>query len=35
MTMELAKKEILRQNFRIALTDLRLPDGDGIMLLPG
>ena len=33
MTMELAKKEILRQNFRIALTDLRLPDGDGIMLL--
>ena len=31
--MELAKKEILRQNFRIALTDLRLPDGDGIMLL--
>lgn len=28
-----AKKEILKQAFDLVLTDLRLPDGDGIMLL--
>ena len=31
--VEQAKKEILKNNFKIILTDLRLPDGDGIMLL--
>ena len=32
-TMEVAKKEILNYSFDLLLTDLRLPDGDGIMLL--
>lgn len=31
--MELAKKEIRKQEFSLILSDLRLPDGDGIMLL--
>jgi two-component system response regulator HydG len=31
--VEAAKKEILKNNFNLILTDLRLPDGDGIMLL--
>ncbi len=31
--VEQAKKEILRTHFNLILTDLRLPDGDGIMLL--
>ncbi len=30
---EQAKKEILKNNLSLVLTDLRLPDGDGIMLL--
>ena len=32
-TTRVAKKEILKQPFDIILTDLRLPDDDGIMLL--
>ena len=32
-TMDSAKKEILNHSFDLLLTDLRLPDGDGIMLL--
>ncbi len=31
--MEQAKKEILKNHFSLILADLRLPDGDGIMLL--
>jgi len=31
--MEQAKKELQKNNFNLVLTDLRLPDGDGIMLL--
>ncbi|MDR2011374.1 MAG: sigma-54 dependent transcriptional regulator [Bacteroidales bacterium] len=31
--VEQAKKEIFKDNFSLILTDLRLPDGDGIMLL--
>ena len=31
--MEQAKKEIVQQHFSLVLADLRLPDGDGIMLL--
>lgn len=32
-TVEQAKKEILKTNFNLIITDLRLPNGDGIMLL--
>jgi len=32
-TMEDARNEIGNQSFRLIITDLRLPDGDGIMLL--
>ena len=32
-TMEAAKKEIINHSFDLLFTDLRLPDGDGIMLL--
>lgn len=31
--VEQAKKEIQKQNFGLIISDLRLPDGDGIMLL--
>lgn len=31
--VEQAKKELLKNNYNLVLTDLRLPDGDGIMLL--
>lgn len=31
--VESAKKELLKDKFSLVLTDLRLPDGDGIMLL--
>ena len=31
--MEQAKKEIIKKDFSLILADLRLPDGDGIMLL--
>ncbi len=33
LKVEQAKKEILKQQFNLIITDLRLPDGDGIMLL--
>ncbi len=32
-TTEQAKKEISKSKFKLIITDLRLPDGDGIMLL--
>jgi two-component system response regulator HydG len=31
--MEQAKKELMKNDFNLVLSDLRLPDGDGIMLL--
>ena len=31
--IESAKKELLKNDFSLVLSDLRLPDGDGIMLL--
>ncbi len=33
VTAEQAKREVLKNSFSLILTDLRLPDGDGIMLL--
>lgn len=33
LSVEEARKELLRDSFRLILTDLRLPDGDGILLL--
>lgn len=33
ITMDSAQKEFLKNQFNLVITDLRLPDGDGIMLL--
>ncbi|MDR1089791.1 MAG: sigma-54 dependent transcriptional regulator [Prevotella sp.] len=32
-TLDEAKKDLLKTDFKLIITDLRLPDGDGIMLL--
>lgn len=32
-TLDEAKKDLLKSEFKLIITDLRLPDGDGIMLL--